>query len=261
MQTYEVLLTSIMFFVVAALYSSVGHAGASGYTAVLSLFSLSLDYIRPTSLILNLIVGLWALIQYKKNQLIDFKKVIPFILFSAPLSYFASQLKIDKKFIFLSLAFLLLFAAFNLLIKSFKNKSSIIFTFENKNNQYEGFKKFQIIEYVFWGSLIGFLSGITGTGGAIFFTPLVIARNWAEPKEASGLSVVFVLTNSLFGLLGLASSNKFIIHQHILFWAFVVFLGAFAGAYLGIKKFSSNMIYRVLSVVLLIAAVKLLTLV
>ena len=121
-------------------------------------------------------------------------------------------------------------------------------------------KEAPVFSSLVWGGAIGFLSGITGTGGAIFFTPLILKMNWADPKKAAGLSVVFVLANSIFALAGIFKSSQFFDFKLSALWAASVILGAIVGTHFGVFKFSNNKIQKVLGVVMVIAAVKLLML-
>lgn len=246
--TTEFLIVSLAFFVVAVAYSSVGHAGASGYAAILALFNAAPEMMRPTSLVLNICVGSFGIYRFYKAGLIDFKKVMPFLLGSIPAAFFSAQIKVDKKYFYLTLGVVLLFSSCRLLFKK-----------TNKEELVQNIKPIVLPVAIITGALIGFLSGITGTGGAIFFTPLLLAAHWAAPREASGLSVVFVLVNSIFGLAGIGTAAAQIPIGNISVWGVTVLLGAFVGTYLGIKKLREDKLVKVLGGVLLVASLKLLS--
>lgn len=150
------LLITMLFFFVAIAYSSVGHAGASGYSAVMAIVGVSPILMRPTSLMLNIIVGSIGFYRFHRAGLVNFKKVLPFLVTSMPVAYWSAQLIIEKKYFYLALGIILLISGTRLLFKNTSEQS----TYKAQD--------------VFWpaalfaGGFIGFLSGITGTGGAIF---------------------------------------------------------------------------------------------
>ena len=242
------LVMAFLFFVVAVVYSSVGHAGASGYSAVMALFNIAPVLMRPTSLMLNLVVGSIGLYRFQKAGLINLKVVGPFLITSMPSAYWAAQLNVEKKYFYLALGLVLLFSGSKLLIS------------RSTKSEYTPIKKAPLFTSLFWGGVIGFLSGVTGTGGAIFFIPLILKMNWADPKNAAGLSVVFVLANSIFALAGIIKSSQFFEIRLSALWAVAVILGAVVGTHFGVFKFSNYIIQKVLGVVMVIAAVKLLIL-
>lgn len=244
---HSVVLISILFFLIAAAYSSVGHAGASGYAAVFALFNASPEVIRPTALILNIAVGLLGITRFSRAGLVDFKKIAPFLITSIPAVYFSAQLKIDKKIFFLVLGLILLVSAIKLFIENKKSKHIAV-----------AIKRINLPVALFSGVIIGFLSGITGTGGAIFLTPLLLVLNWANVKEAAGLSICFVLVNSIFGLVGVWQITPQVFVPKISLWVFLVLLGAWVGTHLSLVKFSDLKLRRILGFVLMLAAYKLL---
>lgn len=247
MEVGEFLIVSILFFVVAAVYSSVGHAGASGYAAVLAFFSFAPEIMRPTSLILNIVVGSLGLYRFYRAGLIDFKKVLPFLVTSTPAAFFSGSLNVDKRVFFVLLGLLLLFSGGRLLFragKALKEEDSL--------------RRIHLPVALGAGGLIGFFSGMTGTGGAIFFTPLLLGARWAHPREASGLSVAFVLANSIFGLAGIWKGVSGVPYQMVAQWGAIVLIGAIVGTYLGISRLPEAKLKQVLGFVLLIASVKLL---
>lgn len=241
-------LISALFFLVAIVYSSVGHAGASGYAAILALFSVAPEIMRPTSLILNVVVGSFGLFRFYRAGLIDFKKVFPFLVASTPAAFFSASLNVDKKVFFVLLGILLLLTGGRLLLGAGR-----------KSEGTRTVREIKIPVAMGAGGTIGLCSGLTGTGGAIFFTPLLLGAKWAEPREASGLSVVFVLANSIFGLAGIWSSTRVIDVRQIIIWSMVVLAGALIGTHFGIKKIPDAKLKRILGLVLLVASYKLLS--
>lgn len=249
-------LISVCFFIVAAIYSSIGHAGASGYTAVLALFSYSPVLLRPTSLLLNIVVGVIGLYRFYQSKMIDFKKVFPFLVGSIPLTYLSARFNVDKKIFYTALGVLLFYSSITLLFPKVLNLM-------NSKNNFELDKSLKPIQWplaLLFGSIIGVFSGITGTGGAIFFTPLVLHLKWAQARAASGMSIVFVLVNSIFGFAGTFKAFENQGSSNIFIWIIAVSLGAFVGTHIGINKLNEQMLRKVLGFVLLFASIKLLSL-
>ncbi len=241
----DYLLMGFLFFAVAGLYSSVGHAGASGYSAVMALFNIAPVLMRPTSLMLNLVVGSIGLYRFHRAGFVNFKLVAPFLLASTPAAFWSAQLNISKTYFYLALGLVLLFSGLKLVLTSSVENSSL------------DLRKPPLLLSLLSGGVIGLFSGITGTGGAIFFTPLLLKMKWADAKSAAGLSIVFVLVNSIFGLAGIYSSSLFFELHWTLLWVVAVLVGALVGTQIGIFKFSNLKIQKMLGLVMLIAAVKL----
>lgn len=236
-----------LFFVVAVAYSSVGHAGASGYSAVMALLSVSPVLMRPTSLMLNLVVGSIGFYRFYNAGLVDLRKVIPFLVASMPMAYWSAQLSVEKRYFSSALGVILMVSGVKLIL----SKPLAVSNVEVKG--------VALPMALVAGGIIGFFSGITGTGGAIFFTPLLIKMKWADPKHAAGLSVIFVLANSAFGLAGILKSSEFFNFNLSSVCIAVVAIGAFIGTNFGIFKFSNLKIQKVLGAVMMLAAIKLLS--
>lgn len=240
------IIMAALFFVVAVIYSSVGHAGASGYSAVMALFNVAPVLMRPTSLMLNLIVGSIGLYRFKKAGLVNLRAVGPFLITSMPAAYWAARMDIKKQHFYLALGLVLLFSGVKLMTR------------KPTGDDVNEVKNAPMLVALISGGIIGFFSGITGTGGAIFFTPLLLKMKWADPKNAAGLSVVFVLANSIFGLAGILKSSEFFDFRLSIIWVMAVVIGAIIGTHLGVFKFSNTKIQKMLGVVMTIAAIKLL---
>lgn len=243
---FDFYLITLLFFIVAAVYSSVGHAGASGYTAVMALFSIEPIFMRPTSLMLNLVVGSIGLYRFSKADLVNFRKVFPFLIVSMPAAYWSAQLTIEKKYFYWALAIIFLISG----LKLIRGKFFIESESEMKN--------IPLPLALIAGGSIGILSGLTGTGGAIFFTPLLLKMKWAKAKQASGLSVAFVFANSIFALAGIAQKSEFFNFTVTIVWVVAVALGAVLGSYWGVFKFTNSKVQKVLGAVIIIAAMKML---
>lgn len=237
-----------LFFLVAALYSSVGHAGASGYLAAMALLGFAPEQMRPTALALNILVGGIGLWRFYRAGLVPWRKVLPFVLASIPMAFLAAQWKIPTETYSFLLGALLLTAA----IGAWRSGHLMAQSGETLYS-----KPVPWPAALAAGGAIGCQSGITGTGGAIFLTPLILAMGWAHTREASGLSVAFVWLNSLAAILGLLRSNQSF-PEALPVWLLAVALGAVLGTQLGIQRWPVHRLRKSLAVVLAIAAGKLL---
>lgn len=237
-----------LFFFVAALYSSVGHAGASGYLAAMALLGFAPEQMRPTSLALNILVGGIGLFRFNKAGLVPWRKLLPFVLASIPFAYISAQWHVPKQTYSLILAGVLLIAAAGAW------RSGMLI--EQAGDSLES-KPVPFIAALLIGAAIGCLSGVTGTGGAIFLTPLLLYFSWTHTRQASGLSVAFVWLNSLAGLTGLLRSQQNL-PDALPIWLAAVALGALLGTQLGIHHWPTHRLRKSLAVVLVIAAGKLL---
>jgi uncharacterized membrane protein YfcA len=226
---------------VAFLYSSVGHAGASGYIAVMSLFSLSPTVIKPTALILNILVALIGSWQFWRAGHFSWRLFWPFAILAMPLAFLGGYISLPARVFKIIVGLVLLFSAGR-------------FLFERRRD----FEPHQpsLSTAIPVGGALGLLAGLTGTGGGIFLTPLLLLMRWARTKNAAAVSALFILVNSASGLLGNISSTK-----KLPTFAFVLAAAAIAGgsvgSYLGSHRFDARTIKRLLAVVLLIAGAKL----
>jgi uncharacterized membrane protein YfcA len=247
MQHTDLLLAGLLF-AVAVLYSSVGHAGASGYIASMALLGFAPEQVRPTALALNLLVGGIGRFRWWRGGPVRWRNVLPFVLASAPAAFLSAQVKLPRESYSLLLGIVLLVAA----IGVFRHASRA----EAEDMAAEG-RKVPWVAGLLVGAAIGILSGLTGTGGAIFLTPLLLFAHWMPTREASGTSVAFVWINSLTGLAGLIHSGQSL-PSMLPLWLGVVALGALLGTQLGLQWLPVRALRRTLGVVLLIASAKLL---
>ncbi len=239
MDSLEILLPSL--FVVALLYSSVGHGGASGYLAVMALCSISPVIMRPSALVLNLFVSGIAFVSFYKAGYFKWKLLWPFAITSIPASYFGAMLDINPSVYKVILGICLVIAVCRIL---YKIKDS------------EGFNSLNIFAALIIGLLLGLISGMIGIGGGIILSPLLLVFRWASVKEASAVSALFIFLNSLSGLIGLFLKGLDI-DPNISLWVMFAILGGIVGSYLGSRKFSIAGLKYVLVLVLCFAAFKL----
>ena len=226
---------------IAFLYSSVGHAGASGYIATMALFGLAPTVIRPTALVLNILVASLGTFQFWRVGHFKWQLFWPFAVFSIPAAYLGGYLQLPVAILRVVIGFVLLFSAARLFVR--------------KGDPAEVHSP-SIPLALATGAGIGFLSGLTGTGGGIFLTPLLLFANWAKTKQASAVSALFILVNSISGLTGFLSARQSV---PSLAWslALAALLGGAIGSYLGSRRFPVRAIAILLATVLVIAGVKL----
>jgi len=229
-------------FVVAVLYSSVGHGGASGYLAVMAFWAVAPEVTRPTALVLNLFVASIATWQFWRSGHFSWRLFWPFAVTSIPFAFIGGMIKLPTHVYKIVLGLVLLFAAFRL-AWSFAQEVPEV-------------RRPAIWMALLIGAGIGLLSGLVGVGGGIFLTPVLLLMNWSETKTAAGVSALFIFVNSAAGLAGNYAQVS-ILPASSVAWITAAIAGGALGSLLGAKKFRSLMLRRVLAAVLLMAAVKL----
>ncbi len=227
--------------VIAFLYSSVGHAGASGYIAVMALMGLAPTIIRPTALTLNILVAIIAAFQFWRAGHFVWNLFWPFALLSIPAAYLGGYLQLPAWILKMTIGIVLLFSAARLF---FRRGDPPEVTPPSRPTA------------IGLGAFIGFLSGLTGTGGGIFLTPLLLFCRWARTKQASAVSALFILVNSIAGLIGFLSAKQSI-PSIALPLAGAAVLGGGVGSYFGSRRFPVRTISILLATVLVIAGAKL----
>jgi uncharacterized membrane protein YfcA len=239
--TEHFLYLAAAIFVVALLYSSVGHAGASGYIAVLTLFGLGVEVIRPTALALNILVAAIGFIQWWRGGHFVWGLFWPFALLSVPAAFLGGWLTIPAHDLKILIGLVLWFSAWRLFCRK-----------DDPPDIARPARPSAIAS----GAGIGFLSGLTGTGGGIFLTPLMLFCRWAKVKEAAAVSSLFILVNSSSGLAGYVQSGR---ELPGFAWplAAVVAVGGFIGSRLGSRHLPPRAISALLAAVLVVAGTKL----
>jgi len=242
----DTLLLTLLIFLAALLYSSVGHGGASGYLAVASLFGLVPEKMKPTALVLNLVVAGVGTIRFWRAGCFAWNVFWPFAVFSVPCAFVGGFMKLPDQTYKLLLGVVLLFAAWRLAIKQSAHAPA-----EQK--------PISLLPALSFGAPIGLLSGLVGVGGGIFLSPLLLLLGWADPRRTAGVSAAFILVNSAAGLLGtLATGHPGAVLHEILWWAPAALLGGLLGAELGSRRLTPMVMRRLLALVLVIAGAKLL---
>jgi uncharacterized protein len=232
-----------LLFGSAALYTSVGHAGASAYLASMALVGLAPEAMRPTALVLNICVASFSAIRFWRAGLVDARLALWLLAGAAPLAFLGGAIKLPGEIYRPLVGVLLIVAAIRLLLP-----------LEVATNRDPKLPHPALAALT--GATIGLLSGLTGTGGGIFLSPILIFCGWAATRNASGIAITFILCNSVFGLLGnLASVQR--LPSELPIYLAAAMAGALVGTALGVKRLPSGMILKALGAVLVIAGLKL----
>ncbi|MGB6221140.1 sulfite exporter TauE/SafE family protein [Haloferula sp.] len=230
--------------ILAFLYSSVGHAGASGYIAAMSLAGVAIPEIRPAALMMNLGVACFGTWHFIRGGHFRWSLTWPFLIAALPFAFLGGKISLPPQLLGVLLGSVLLFSAVRFLFPSKQNKDDI--------------RPPHVLIALISGAALGYLAGLTGTGGGIFLTPLLLFAGWATPKTAAATSIVFIAGNSLFGLIGFSTGSQAIPWHLASLFPFAL-IGGFFGSRLGSFHFSPDTIRRLLAIVLLVASGKLLS--
>lgn len=228
--------------IVSFLYSSVGHGGASGYLALMALFSFAPESMKPTALLLNLFVSGISFYYYYKEGHFNKKLFMAFAISSIPLAFLGGRIEVDATLYKKILAILLIFAVLKVLNVFGKERQSI--------------KSVNIWQGLIVGGVIGFFSGLIGIGGGIILTPIILLLHWGKMKEAAAVSALFIWVNSASGLIGQISSGV-VIEKVSFVLVVIALIGGVLGGYYGSKKINNKNLQYMLAFVLMIASAKL----
>ena len=233
----------ILLFLVAFLYSSVGHGGASGYLALMAIFSFTPEVMKPTALLLNLFVSLTSFIQFYRGKHFNWKIFLPFAIASVPMAFLGGMKTPDVDTYKKILGILLLIPIIRFLFLA--------------NIKVEDLKKSNLILSLFIGAVIGFLSGLIGIGGGIILSPVLLLLKWTDMKQTAAISALFIFVNSAAGLAG-QLKNGISFSPDMYTYVGVAFVGGICGAYFGSLRFRQDFLKYLLAVVLIVATYKLL---
>jgi hypothetical protein len=240
----EIALLSALIFAAAVVYSSVGHAGASGYIAAMALFGLAPATMKPTALTLNILVATLATYRWNGAGLVSWKALAPLLLASIPAAFIGGAIELPGVWYRVLVGIVLLGAAAKLLL--------------DPRSGWGASSKAAAVPWVpglLAGGLVGLLSGLTGTGGGIFLSPLLLFFGWAGTREASGITAPFILVNSLAGLAGNLLSIKGL-PAELPYFVIAALVGGLVGTQVGLRLASNIALQRLLGLVLLVAAAK-----
>ena len=239
----QTLLVAVLFVAVAALYSSVGHAGASGYLAVMAIVGIEPALMRPTALVLNILVASIVVARFARAGQIEWRALLPFVAASVPLAFIGGSIVLPG-------------AAYKPLVGIVLLVAAVRFLMTAGRSREEGTVRVPALPAVAIGGGTGLVAGLTGTGGGIFLTPVLLILRWAGARQAAGLSSGFILANSLAGLAGNVASVG-INPAALAVWLPAVAIGGLVGSQLGARRLSPPGIRRALALVLVVAGLKL----
>ena len=242
MELESILLLAALIFTAAILYSSVGHGGASGYLAAMAIFGMAPIEMKPAALVLNILVASIAVIKYLKAGRFSWSIFWPFALSSVPFAYLGGLILLPSIYYKPVIGIVLIYIAY-------------CFVKDAGKSDYRIKPSFMPLVLIS-GAGLGFLSGLIGVGGGIFLSPLLIVLHWEVVKKVSGIAAAFILVNSIAGLIGFLSSNTPQLPEGITIWAFAAVIGGYIGSKYGSKQFDNPTIKRLLSLVLLLAGIK-----
>ena len=236
----------ILFFITAILYSSVGFGGGSTYLALLLIWDIPYYIFPVIALVCNIIVVSGNSINYIRAGNHNFKLLIPFLIGSIPFAFFGGTLKIDKEIFEIILFFVLSIAGVLLLInnKSYQNNNLVI-------------KKISSFINLVIGSVLGFVSGIVGIGGGIFLSPILFLIKAEKPKVIATTASLFILINSISGILGQLTKENILIELPNYLSLFIcVLLGGLIGNYLNLKIFTGRVLAILTSVLVIFVSIR-----
>ena len=243
--TPEAALLVLLFLLAAVLYSSVGHAGASAYLAAMALVGTTPEIMRPTALTLNLLVASIVVVRFARAGHLPWRQLVPLVVGSVPAAFIGGLIQLPGELYRPLVAIVLMIGAWRLATAHVGGEP--------------------LRARVPWpagvlaGGGIGLLAGLTGTGGGIFLTPLLVFVGWAPTRQAAGLSGAFILANSIAGLAGIVIGG-IRLPAELPIWVLAVGAGGLIGSWLGAARFSIFGLRRLLAVVLVVAALKLIVL-
>ncbi len=246
MTTFELFGLAGAFLVLAALYSTVGHGGASGYLMVMGVAAVCPDIMKPTALVLNLVVASTALVRFARVGGFDWRTLWPFVLTSLPCAMIGGAIDLDPVLYRRLVGVVLLFAAFRLAWRVPGPDAS------------EPQRNVAVTAGLAWGAGIGLLSGLVGVGGGIFLSPVLLISGWATAKRTAGVSAAFILVNSAAALVGLAARHRGlpIDPAATTLFAVAVLAGGLIGTSVGARRLGHIGLRRTLAVVLAVAGIK-----
>ena len=242
--TTDTALLSALIFAAAVLYASVGHAGASGYIAAMALMGTTPAVMKPTALVLNILVATLGTLRWHRMGLVNWKALLPLLIGSIPCAFIGGAMNLPASWYRALIGVLLLVAATKLL---FQPRESTTATDKAAEVPLGG--------GLISGGTVGMLSGLTGTGGGIFLSPVMLFLGWAGPRQVSGLTIPFILCNSIAGLAG----NVIVLQSlpsELPLLAAAALTGAFVGTQIGIRWASGVLLQRLLGIVLVVAGLK-----
>lgn len=231
-----------LLFLIAFLYASVGHGGASGYLALMAIFSITPEVMKPTALLLNIFVSATSFYQFFRGKHFIWKIFLPFAIASIPMSFAGGLISIETGIYKRILGILLIIPIVRFLFFPYIKQEELL--------------KPSFILSLLIGVAIGFLSGLIGIGGGIILSPVLLLLKWTDMKQTAAISALFIFVNSLAGLAGQITKG---IHfnENMVLYVVIAFTGGVCGAYFGSLRFKQEFLKYLLALVLLLASYKL----
>ena len=238
---------SILFFITAALYSSVGFGGGSTYLALLLIWSLPYTIIPIIALSCNIIVVSGNCFNYIRNGKFNFKLLVPYLIGSIPLAFIGGSLSIKETFFEIILFFVLTIAG-----------SLLLINFRSYDDKEENYEKIPYLISIIIGGILGFISGVVGIGGGIFLSPILFLLRVARPIHIVTAASLFILINSISGILGQLTKHSVLSEAQEYFYLLItVLIGGQLGNYLNLKVFNSKILAIVTALLVLFLAFRL----
>lgn len=233
----------LAIFTMAILYSSVGHGGASGYLAAMAIFGLAPEFMKPTALMMNIAVSSLLIIRFHRSGILNWHLISPFIVFATPFAYLGGGMYVTAAWYYILVGSTLMLAATWMIFKPQDQEALTITP--------------PVLPRLIAGSGLGFISGLTGVGGGIFLSPLLLLMRWADMRTSAGVAAVFIWVNSTAGILGyLNQGNGW--QAPVLTFALIglVIIGGYLGSELNLRSVREKILRRLLGGVLIIAGAK-----
>ena len=243
----ETVLLTLLIFLAATLYSTVGHAGASGYIAAMAFVGVAPAIMKPTALSLNILVASIGTYRLWRAGLINPRALLPLVIVSIPMAFIGGAVQLPVSAYRIAVGIVLLFAGIRLLLDP-REKAM--------EKRGRGDVAIPLPAAIIAGAGIGLLSGLTGTGGGIFLSPLLLLLGWAGARQTAGLAAPFILVNSISGLAGNLVSLQSL-PAELPWFALAALCGALLGTQLVIRWLPVRLLQYLLGAVLLVASVKL----
>ena len=234
---------AVLMAIAAALYSSVGHGGASAYLAIMALFSIAPETMRPTALALNLVVATFAAARFALRGQTNWKLLAAFAVTAVPAAFLGGSIELPPEIYRPLVGVVLLLAAVRLFWQPERLDARPV-------------QAPPLAMTLPLGAALGLLAGLSGTGGGIFLSPLIILFGWEDARKTSGIAAAFIVLNSAAGLLGNLASVQHLPDELPILVASVL-AGALLGSWLGVSRLPRHRLLQALAIVLVIAGLKL----
>jgi uncharacterized membrane protein YfcA len=242
----EIIVIGAAMGVIAVVYSMVGLAGGSGYLMVMGVAGLAPEVMKPTALMLNLIVAATGLVRFSRVGGFRWRTLWPFVITSLPCAFIGGAIDLDAALYRRLVAVVLLFAAYRLAFKLPAKTGP------------EPSTTVPLPAALIWGAAIGLVSGLVGIGGGILLSPVLLLFGWATARQMAGITAAFILINSVAALVGFVARHQGIPVEPgaVLAFAAAVFVGGLIGTGIGTRRLGHVGLRRVLAAILLFAGVK-----